>query len=143
MKILCVTGIIILIMGAASFTFAGEAKSTAVDGEWISAELDALLRENAAKETESDQQPSSSAVCDIETIDTTTSEDPQFMLTDLEVEEYTSSHSTLLELGLGNVLKKAQKLHSESEQFEVTAPTTVVGVRGGVPDLEVDDSEED
>ena len=40
------------------------------------------------------------------------------------------SQTTMLDLSLGEILIKAEKLDSEKSKFEVKTPTSVVGVRG-------------
>lgn len=54
----------------------------------------------------------------------------QLGLAELIEDKAMDSQKTLLDLALGEVLIKAQKLHSEKSSFEVKTPTSVVGVRG-------------
>jgi hypothetical protein len=57
-------------------------------------------------------------------------ENSQLQLTELKINKAEASETTLLDLALGAVLIKAEKLHSEKSRFEVKTPTSIVGVRG-------------
>ncbi len=57
-------------------------------------------------------------------------ENSQLRLAELKINKADSSETTLLDLALGAVLIKAEKLHSEKSRFEVKTPTSIVGVRG-------------
>ena len=45
---------------------------------------------------------------------------------------------TLLDLAMGEVLIKAQKVHGENSKFEVKTPTSIVGVRGTTFNVKVE-----
>jgi hypothetical protein len=54
----------------------------------------------------------------------------QLALSELKADEKAGSQNTLLDLALGEVLVKTQKLHAKESKFEVKTPTSIVGVRG-------------
>ena len=54
----------------------------------------------------------------------------QLALSELKADEKAGSQKTLLDLALGEVLVKTQKLHAKESKFEVKTPTSIVGVRG-------------
>jgi len=54
----------------------------------------------------------------------------QLKLAELSADKTAGTQKTLLDLALGEVLIKAQKLNSEKSKFEVKTPTSIVGVRG-------------
>lgn len=57
-------------------------------------------------------------------------ENSQLRLAELLEDKTQDSRSTLLDLALGEILIKAQKLNTEKSKFQVKTPTSVVGVRG-------------
>lgn len=57
-------------------------------------------------------------------------ENSQLRLVELLVDKEQDTQATLLDLALGAVLIKAQKLHAEKSRFEVKTPTSIIGVRG-------------
>jgi len=52
-----------------------------------------------------------------------------------------ATQSTLLDLSMGTVLIKAQKIRSLKSKFEVKTPTSVVGIRGTVFSVSVESTE--
>ena len=54
----------------------------------------------------------------------------KLVLTELAAGDDANTYSTLLDLTMGEILIKSQKLHTPDSQFEVKTPTSVVGVRG-------------
>jgi len=54
----------------------------------------------------------------------------QLRLAELKQNKEQGTQNTLLDLALGEILIKAQKLHLEKSKFEVKTPTSIVGVRG-------------
>jgi len=51
------------------------------------------------------------------------------------------TQTTLLDLSMGEILVKAQKVHSEKSKFEVKTPTSVVGIRGTTFSVAVETTE--
>lgn len=57
-------------------------------------------------------------------------ENTQLKLAELKTNKAQATQTTMLDLAVGEILIKAQKLHSEKSKFEVRTPTSIVGVRG-------------
>ena len=56
----------------------------------------------------------------------------QLALAELTTNEKKGVQNTLLDLAMGEILIKTQKLHAKESKFEVKTPTSIVGVRGTV-----------
>ena len=65
----------------------------------------------------------------------------QLMIVELKGDKEKEARKTLLDLGLGKILIKVQKLYDEGSKFEVKTPTSVVGVRGTTFVVEVENLE--
>ena len=57
-------------------------------------------------------------------------ENSQLLFSELLVDQAKRTEKTLLDLAVGEILIKAQKVHGEESKFEVKTPTSIVGVRG-------------
>ena len=57
-------------------------------------------------------------------------ENTQMKLLELLADKSEGSQSTLLDVALGEVLIKAEKVHTAKSKFEVKTPTSIVAVRG-------------
>jgi hypothetical protein len=57
-------------------------------------------------------------------------ESSQLSIAQLVQNSATGNKKTLLDLAMGEVFIKAEKLHGKEEKFEVKTPTSIVGVRG-------------
>jgi len=68
------------------------------------------------------------------------SENAELVFSKLSLDENTGSKETLLDLAIGSVLIKASKLEGESK-FEVSTPTSIVGVRGTTFEVRVSAAE--
>ncbi len=66
------------------------------------------------------------------------SENSRLLLSELIFDAAEDSQSTLLDLAMGKVLIRADRLHSEKSRFEVKTPTSVVGVRGTTFEVQVE-----
>jgi hypothetical protein len=69
-------------------------------------------------------------------------EGSQMSLAELTADPQTDTSQTLLDLAMGEVLIKAQKVHGENSRFEVKTPTSIVGVRGTTFNVKVESVEE-
>ncbi len=69
-------------------------------------------------------------------------EGSQMSLAELTADPQTDTSQTLLDLAMGEVLIKAQKVHGENSRFEVKTPTSIVGVRGTTFNVKVETVEE-
>ena len=69
-------------------------------------------------------------------------ENTQLLLAELLVDREKGTEKTLLDLAMGEVLIKAQKIRAEESKFEVKTPTSIVGVRGTTFAVKVEAVEE-
>jgi len=74
----------------------------------------------------------------METATVEVGENTKVLLSELLMNEAESSQTTLLDLAMGKILIKADKLHSEKSKFEIKTPTSVVGVRGTTFEVRVE-----
>ena len=65
-------------------------------------------------------------------------EGSEMMIAELQVDPQTDMSQTLLDLAMGEVLIRAQKVHGENSRFEVKTPTSIVGVRGTTFNVKVE-----
>jgi len=65
-------------------------------------------------------------------------EGSQLLLAEMIVDQESGTSKTLLDLAIGEVLIKAQKVHGEESKFEVKTPTSIVGVRGTTFNVKVE-----
>ena len=150
MKILKMLVIMVLVMGLASAVYAEQVKRTAriidmqgavnvkpLDKEWVAAQIDMLLGEGDTIMTKKDSMALLNVDGSGETATVTVNENTQLLMTELVKDKASGAQQTLLELAAGKILIKAQKLHGGADRFEVQTPTSVVGVRGTVFEVEV------
>lgn len=67
---------------------------------------------------------------EVETATVRVQENSQLLIAELSEDKEAGTQNMLLDLALGRILIKAQKLHAEKSRFEVKTPTSIVGVRG-------------
>lgn len=108
------------------------------DKNWVIAKKGMVIYEGAVIKTEAGSSSrlsidgkKRSAVVDIE-------ENSQLLLAELIEDAQKQSQRTLLDLAIGKVLIKANKLNNDKSKFEVKTPTSIVGVRGTVFTVEVE-----
>jgi len=156
MKILRCVCIVALILSMATIAFAVEAQRTArimsLEGNaevkpaggssWSPAQSGAILNEGDTLKT----GEKSMAVLDIgdkgEVGTVEVSEGSQLLLSAMTVDKKEGTSRTLLDLAMGEVLVKAQKVSGEGSKFEVKTPTSIVGVRGTTFKVKVESMEE-
>ena len=115
----------------------GKVTVRTVDGEKVPGEIGMTLHQGDIVKTGSD----SFALVKLEGPETATvevNENAQMLLSELQVDEEAGTQNTLLDLAIGKILIKAEKLHSDKSKFEVKTPTSVVGVRGTTFAVEVE-----
>lgn len=61
----------------------------------------------------------------------------QLLIREISKTDKKSTEHTLLDLGVGKILVKAQKLYDEKSKFEVKTPVSIAGVRGTTFTVEV------
>lgn len=140
-KLICILGIIILM--SYSIILAQEAKRTGTIAElkgnvdikpakqnWIPAKVDMVLNQGDIIRTQKGSWVILNLDGQAQTATVEVKENSQLRLAELLENKKDSTQTTLLDLALGQILIKAQKLHSEKSSFEVKTPTSIVGVRG-------------
>ncbi|HPN73621.1 MAG TPA: FecR domain-containing protein [Candidatus Omnitrophota bacterium] len=153
MRTLKVAIMALAILGVAFSSYGSEAARTATildidgsvsvrlsDGISVPAEIGMEVGQGDAIATGS----GSFALVRLEGMETATvevSENSRVLLSELIMNESDSSQRTLLDLAMGKVLIKADKLHNEKSKFEVKTPTSVVGVRGTTFEVQVEGME--
>jgi hypothetical protein len=156
MKIFRFVCISALVLGMATAAFAAEtsrtARITSLDGSaevkpagqssWSAVQSGAVLNEGDTLKTGA----KSMAILDIgdkgEVGTVEVSEGSQLLLSDMTFDKKSDTSRTLLDLAMGEVLIKAQKVHGEGSKFEVKTPTSIVGVRGTTFKVKVESMEE-
>lgn len=147
LRLLC---IIALILGMAVTGYAMEkrtAQISSIDGtaevkvagqnDWAPASVGMILNEGDTIKT----SPKSWTLLDVDNGKIATvevKEGSQMVIAELKSDPKADKSSTLLDLALGEVLIKAQKVHGENSKFEVKTPTSIVGVRGTTFNVKVE-----
>lgn len=107
------------------------------DGKMEPAEVGMVLGQGDIIKTGED----SFALVKLEGAETATVEvnkNSQILLSQMVMDQEKGTQSTVLDLAIGKVLIKAEKVHSDKSKFEVKTPTSVVGVRGTTFQVEVE-----
>lgn len=107
------------------------------DGSMVPAEIGMELGQGDAIKTGA----GSYALLRLDGVETATVEidaNSQILISQLFMDSVEGTQTTLLDLAVGKVLVKADKLQSDRSKFEVKTPTSVVGVRGTTFAVEVE-----
>ena len=107
-------------------------------GQWIPAKEAMLLNEGDIIRTDSKGFALLKLNGAVETATVEVEKNSQLVLAELMENKTAGTQQTLLDLAIGKILIRAQKLHSEDSKFEVKTPTSVVGVRGTTFSVEVE-----
>ncbi len=154
MKILRIAFIMVLVLGVAAAGYAVEKRAAQVmslDGTakmrpsgqnvWSPVNVGMILSEGDTMKT----SPQSWALLNIDDGKIATvevKERSEMLIAVLTIDPQTDTSRTLLDLAMGEVLIKAQKVHGENSSFEVKTPTSIVGVRGTTFNVKVEAVEE-
>ena len=143
MKIFKSMLILVVVLSLTSVLFAAETKRTATvleikgkvdtrspDKPWTAAQVGMTLNEKDVIRTKNDSFAVIKLLGVAETATVEIKQNSQLMLAELIQDAKKGTQKTLLDLALGEILIKAQKLHQRNSKFEVKTPTSVVGVRG-------------
>lgn len=154
MRIIRILGITALIVSLSLIVFAAETKRKAkiidvsgkamvkLDGKsWVPAEIGMVLKDGDILKTSSDSFVMLNLDGKGQTATVEIEENSQLLLSELVKDDQAKTQKTLLDLALGKILIKVQKLHTEESRFEVKTPTSIVGVRGTVFAVEVESLE--
>ena len=144
MKVLKMVLILVLTVGLCVPGFAIEEKRTAkiisLDGKaqvkrtgaasWEPAEVGMMLAEGDIIKTKNGSWAlvNVNGKGQVATIEV--KENSQLLFSELIIDKAKKSEKTLLDLAVGEILIKAQKVHGQESKFEVKTPTSIVGVRG-------------
>ncbi|MCM8760831.1 MAG: FecR family protein [Candidatus Omnitrophica bacterium] len=155
MKILRIACIMVLILTMAVCAFAMEkrtAQIVSIDGSaeikpagqssWKPASVGMVLNEGDTIKTASASWVLLNVDGKGQTATVEIKENSQMLLAELLIDPKSESSKTLLDLAMGEVLIKAQKVHGEKSKFEVKTPTSIVGVRGTTFNVKVEAVEE-
>ncbi|MDD5428891.1 MAG: FecR domain-containing protein [Candidatus Omnitrophica bacterium] len=141
MKKLTVITLAVLVVFAATSCFAAEtvrqAKVMSTSGDtmlkkageslWLPAKTDMIVNQGDTIKT----AKGSSAILNLGGAgNVEVKENSQLSVARLVQDADTGDKKTLLDLAMGEVFIKAEKLRNKEEKFEVKTPTSIVGVRG-------------
>ena len=155
MKILRVTCIVALVLAMAVVSYAAEKRTASImsiDGSaqvkpagqaiFIPASVGMVLNEGDSIKTAAKSWVLLNVDGKGQTATVEVKENSQMLLSELMVDPKAGTSKTLLDLAMGEVLIKAQKVHGEESKFEVKTPTSIVGVRGTTFNVKVEAVEE-
>jgi hypothetical protein len=152
MKIVSILCIAALVLGMATLAYAVESKRTAqilsIDGQaevklagdsdWSPAQVGMVLKEGDALKTAAGSLLMLNVDGKGQTATVEVKERSQLLLSEMLADTSAGTSKTLLDLAMGEVLIKAQKVHGEQSKFEVKTPTSIVGVRGTTFNVKVE-----
>lgn len=125
--------------GAKIIEIKGEALvKSSKEKNWLSAKTGMILKEgdviktgtNSAVVIQLLKENQETAIVDIKN-------NSQLLIAEISKTDEKKREHTLLDLAIGKILVKAQKLHGEKSKFEVKTPTSIAGVRGTTFTVEV------
>ena len=144
MKSLRVLCVVCLILGIAVLSYAEVSKRSATIsdvkgtvemktsvGSWQAAKVGAVLTQGDVITTKADSWVTLN-LGGPEEATINVKPNSQLALAELTTNEKKGVQNTLLDLAMGEILIKTQKLHAKESKFEVKTPTSIVGVRGTV-----------
>ena len=108
------------------------------EASWVPAKVSDVMREGYILKTGSGARVTLSVDGDKKTAKIDMSEKSILSFAALTKDSITGMKKTLLDLAIGQVLIKAEKLDTPDSKFEVKTPTSVVGVRGTKFSVKVD-----
>ncbi len=108
----------------------GKVETKAPKEGWVSAKVGDVLSEGYVIRTVGSDSFALIKLEGKETSDVEIKKNSQLRLAELAEDKQKSTQSTMLDLALGDILIKAEKLQSDKSKFEVKTPTSIVGVRG-------------
>jgi len=103
---------------------------TGPDSDWLSLAEGDIVSEKSVLRTNSNSKVKLLLNGEVETAIVWIKPNSQLFLSTLTENPEETRQNTLLDLAIGEILIKAQKLHAQDSKFEVKTPTSIVGVRG-------------
>jgi hypothetical protein len=104
--------------------------------EWAPLVKEAILLEGDSLRTGKNSEVKMELMSNRKTADMILKEDSEFSFKMFHFEEVSKTENTLLDVAIGGVLVKAEKLAGDSK-FEVNTPTSIVGIRGTIFEVQV------
>lgn len=108
--------------------------------DWAKLESTTILQEGDSIKTGPDGMARLECMGNSKTAELLVRNDTEFKFTTFRYDEVEKIDNTLLNIGVGSVLVKAEKLVGAS-RFELKTPTTIVGVRGTIFEVHVPKAE--
>jgi len=156
MKALRIVCVVALVIGIAAFAWAQDMKRTAKitslegsaevklagDSNWFPAKVGTVLNEGDTIKTAANSKVLMNVGEKAEVGIVEVSEKSQLQVAEMKMDAKEDTSKTLLDLAMGEVLIKAQKVHGDKSRFEVKTPTSIVGVRGTTFKVKVEAVEE-
>ena len=139
------------LIAAPALVFAGESRATAVnilgeakvlkkgESDWKPLEKSAILTEGDSVRTAADSMVTLELVGNNKTAEVVVKPESEFSFQTFQHDETKKEEHTQLNVDAGSVLVKAEKLVGDSK-FEVKTPTSIVGIRGTVFEVQVSKS---
>ena len=103
---------------------------------WEALDTTVILEENDSIRTGPDSEVKLVLMGSAKTAEITIGSEADFKFDTFRHDEATKTENTILNIGVGRVLVKAEKLVGESK-FQVKTPTSIVGIRGTVFEVNV------
>ena len=104
--------------------------------EWLPLTLDTVLTEGDSVKTSKNSKVKLELSGNSKTADMIVKEDSEFNFKTFHYEVPSRVENTLLDVAIGGILVKAEKLADDSK-FEVNTPTSIVGIRGTTFEVQV------
>lgn len=117
------------IKGEAMFLKAGTSN-------WLKLEKDMMLEEGDSVKTGADSEVKLELMGARKAAELIVRKDTEFVLKTLRHDKESQTENTLLDVEIGAILIKAEKLMGDSK-FEVKTPTSIVGIRGTLFEVQV------
>lgn len=108
--------------------------------EWVKLEPTMILAEGDSVKTGSGAQLRMELMGSAKTAELLIRKETEFKFSKFRFDEASKVDNTLLEVGVGSILVKAEKLVGASK-FEVKTPTSIVGIRGTIFEVHVPKAE--
>ncbi len=104
--------------------------------DWVPLEPSVTLTEGDKVKTAAASQVNLELTGNAKTAELVVREDSEFTFSTFRYDETSQRETTLLDVEIGSVLVKAEKLVGDSK-FEVKTPTSIVGIRGTTFEVQV------
>jgi len=110
-------------------------------GNWKAAMAGTVLQQGDFIRTKAKSSAVLKLEGQVETAEVEVQPNSQLLIRELKEDKTKGTQNTLLDLAMGKVLVTAQKLHAGESKFEVKTPTSIVGIRGTIFEVGVEEAE--